>query len=1000
LWICLFGNFITSFSQDNKLHFSHLTVDNGLSQNTIHGIVQDKYGFMWFGTWAGICKYDGYKFIIYRSDQGKENTIINNRIHYIYKDKEDNIWLTSFDSTYYCRYNYETDDFTRFYKNEVPSCIRDSLDRRNNFSRYNVYNKNTAWRVDQIDNLLYQTNRNTGKSIAYRMDIFNRWTLVDDYATDLYIDNSEVLWVGTFSGGINKAPLNSSVFSYYYHSSNINNSLVSNNIRSITKDKNGNIWVGTRSDGISVLNKDRNFSYSFVHQNNRNSLISNQIRKLYCDAYGQIWIGTKYGLNRYDPKHKKFYQYSVLPGKRHIPHNWVYSITEDHNHNLWIGTWNGIAKYNRLKDEFFSYNPKNILLYPYVRVIMEDRNLKYLWVATEGGGFTRLTLDIFSGFNENLSPKHYINSPKNNNSLINDRIYTMLEDNKGFLWIGTGGGLCRFDPIKEQFIRFSSRNGLPDDMIMGLLTDNTGNIWVSHKKGITRINSENFQIQNFSTEDGLQGNEFNEDAYFKSKSGELFFGGLNGLNSFFPEKIKRNPFPPKIVFTNLYLFNKPVKINQKVNNRIVLTKPLYLTKEIEILNSDKSFSIEFAALHYLNPNGNQYKYMLQGFDNDWFYTSADKRIATYTNLKPQKYVFKVMASNFDGVWTTNPQTLVIIVRPPWWKTTWFCVLLLFLVVLIIYGVYYLRTSIYRNKEKDLSFKVEQRTRELKEINEILIERQKYIEEQANELRFRTDNLKETNKLLLEKQRLIQQQTQKLEKTNYQLSVANATKDKFFSIIAHDLRNPFHSVMGFSELLMLKFEKMTPDKIRKYLQLIYSSSVAGNNLLDNLLQWSRSQTGRINYEPVAVDIFKLVTETITFLELSLQRKNITIQKQIDPNIFVFADPNMLQTIIRNLLSNAIKFSYENSTIIISVNQTDISAEFSVSDNGIGIPIEKQELLFDIESPYSTQGTKNETGTGLGLVLCKEFVEKHGGKIWFESEPGKGAKFIFTIPQNQV
>jgi signal transduction histidine kinase/ligand-binding sensor domain-containing protein len=999
--ICFLGstNINVVFSQGKILYFSHLTAENGLSQNTIHGIVQDKYGFMWFGTWSGVCKYDGYKFIIYRNDPDKQNSIINNRIHYIYKDLDESIWLTSFDSTYYCRYNYETDDFTRILRKDVPQRLRDSLNRHTNFSRYNVRFKNFTWNVDQETNLLYQTNRSTGKKIVYRSDLFNKWALNDDYVTDLYVDNNENLWVGTYSGGINKASLNSAPFIYYHHSPNSQNTLISNNIRGIAEDKQGNIWVGTRSNGITIINREKNVYSTLIHNSlNKNSLVSNQIRKIYCDLYGQIWIGTKDGLDRYDSEKKMFFHYSLHPGKRHIPHNWVYSLYEDHNNNLWAGSWNGLLKYNREKDEFYSYSSSNILLYPYIRVILEDRKLKNLWIATEGGGLTKLIRDPSSGFKEKLTPKHYLNKPDNPNSLLNDRIYAMQEDKKGFIWIGTGGGLCRFDPINEKFIRFSIKNGLPDDMIMGLLIDNIDNIWVSHKKGITRINPNNFQMQSFSFEDGLQGNEFNEDAYFKSKNGELFFGGLNGLNSFFPEKISHNFYPPQIVFTNLYLFNKPVIVNQEVNNRIVLKKPMFLTDKIEILNSDKSFSIEIAALHYLNPNGNQYKYRLEGFDNDWIYAGADKRIVTYTNLKPAKYIFKVLASNCEGVWTSVPKTLTIIVQPAWWGTWWFRFIIFVFILGVIYGVYYLRVAIYRTKERDLSILVEQRTRELKEINELLLERQKHIEEQANELQFRSENLKETNALLLDKQKLIQQQANKLEETNHELSILNATKDKFFSIIAHDLRNPFHTVMGFSELLMLSFEKISQDKIRKYIQLIHTSSVAGNNLLENLLQWSRSQTGKMTFEPVAIDILKLVLETNSLFEISMQRKNITIKNQIDPDTFVFADPNMLQTIIRNLLSNAIKFSNENGEIIISVKQTELDVVISIADNGIGIPLERQDKLLNKNFSFSTPGTKNETGTGLGLVLCKEFVEKHGGKIWFESEPGKGCTFTFTLPQN--
>jgi signal transduction histidine kinase len=369
-------------------------------------------------------------------------------------------------------------------------------------------------------------------------------------------------------------------------------------------------------------------------------------------------------------------------------------------------------------------------------------------------------------------------------------------------------------------------------------------------------------------------------------------------------------------------------------------------------------------------------------------------------LKAKKYVFKVLASNSDGIWSENPKTLTINVLPPWWGTWWFRLLIIVIAVMIIYSIYYIRITIYRNKEKDLSILVEQRTAELKETNKLLMERQKHIENQASMLKAQTENLKETNDLLMDKQKFIQQQSKMLEETNQKLSVLNATKDKFFSIIAHDLRNPFHTVMGFSELLIMSYDKMPQDKIKKYIQLIHTSSTSGNNLLENLLQWSRSQTGKISFEPKALDLYMLVTETLSFLEVSILRKGLQVIREFEPNVFVFADSNMLQTIVRNLLNNAIKFSREHDKIIIEVHQNDFEVEISIADNGVGIPYDKQHLIFNINSPYTTLGTKSESGTGLGLVLCKEFVEKHNGRIWFESEPDKGSKFIFTLRQNHL
>ncbi len=291
-------------------------------------------------------------------------------------------------------------------------------------------------------------------------------------------------------------------------------------------------------------------------------------------------------------------------------------------------------------------------------------------------------------------------------------------------------------------------------------------------------------------------------------------------------------------------------------------------------------------------------------------------------------------------------------------------------------------------------------RELEKIIELqkkeLNDRNRLFEEQSEELRAHAENLKETNELLIEKQILIEKQQSELIKTNIKLAQLNASKDKYFSIIAHDLRNSFHVVLGFAELLLNDNHKLSEDKIMRYLQLIYSTSKNGNYLLENLLQWSRSQTGRMSFDPLEINFYGLIDEILQLFESDISRKKININIDVLNDVVVFADENMLKIILRNLVSNAIKFTYEKGTITIRCSKHDTYFEISVEDTGVGVSLENQKLLFNVETNISTQGTALEHGTGLGLLLCREFVEKHRGKIWVESELGKGSKFKFTLP----
>ena len=260
------------------------------------------------------------------------------------------------------------------------------------------------------------------------------------------------------------------------------------------------------------------------------------------------------------------------------------------------------------------------------------------------------------------------------------------------------------------------------------------------------------------------------------------------------------------------------------------------------------------------------------------------------------------------------------------------------------------------------------------------------------LKIHTSNLKTTNDTLFEKQRMIEIQAALLEENNKKLEYLNSTKDRFFSIIAHDLRNPFYAIKGFGELLLRNYSKLSEDKITKYLGLIASSAAHGSELLENLLQWSRSQSGSIVFMPEKRSLRALVEDIVGLLEGDALRKNISIHQNISPELEVVADANMLQTIFRNLISNAIKFTPENGTIHIDTETKLKEVLISIKDSGVGINPATIPLLFKIDTIVSTPGTAKETGTGLGLVLCKEFVEKHGGRIWVESSVNEGSTFF--------
>jgi signal transduction histidine kinase len=291
--------------------------------------------------------------------------------------------------------------------------------------------------------------------------------------------------------------------------------------------------------------------------------------------------------------------------------------------------------------------------------------------------------------------------------------------------------------------------------------------------------------------------------------------------------------------------------------------------------------------------------------------------------------------------------------------------------------------------------IEEQSEELKITNEQLLEHQVRIEEQAEELRVHSENLKDINDLLVDKQELILKQSGQLKETNQELSLLNATKDRFFSIIAHDLKNPFTAILGFCEILSLRYEKMDDIKRKHMIGVVYESSNNLFKLLENLLQWARSQTGDIKYEPEEFIINELIDTNISLLENLILEKNLEIKQNLESKIKIFADKNMINTVIRNLISNAIKYT-ETGSISIEVFQDNVKTKVNIIDTGIGISNDKVDKIFNVMSSKSTHGTRGESGTGLGLIICKEFIERNGGSISVLSETGKGSTFYFTIP----
>ncbi len=534
----------------------------------------------------------------------------------------------------------------------------------------------------------------------YYADPLNPYSLRGNFIASIFEDRSGVLWFGTQEGGVNKYDRNKEKF-VHCHPNEINPGGTDNNsVWSIYQDKQEILWLGTTRGGLHKLNRKTKTSNHYKPQQYPHFTVTSIIE----DPSGIIWLGSReQGLHSFDPKTETFTAYRHDPGDPNsIAHNNIAAIAREKSGTLWLGSASGgLTTFDPKTGTFtrFQHNPDNPhgLNSNLVFAVILDKN-ETPWIGTREGGLNKYN-------RETGTFTHYQYTPGNPQTLSDNDILSIYEDGSGILWIGTwGGGLNRFDRETRPptFTHYTTKNGLPNNMIYGILEDGEGNLWFSSNKGLSRFNPSTGVCRNYGPRSGIQSYEFNGRACFKNPGGEMFFGGINGFNSFFPGKIANNPYIPPVVITDFKLLNKSVAVDG------ILQKHISYTEEIELSYSDNIFSLEFAALDYTAPGLNRYKYKMEGLHDQWI-DLGRKHDITFTNLDPGDYVFRVKGCNNDGIWNEQGTSLKIVIKPPFWGTWWFRAHL----VLILAAIF---AWWHRSRMKHLSLKLKTES-ELKRIFE-------------------------------------------------------------------------------------------------------------------------------------------------------------------------------------------------------------------------------------------------------------------------------------------
>lgn len=1142
-------NQVTGSFRRYILTTSDFTIQN---VNEINGVVQDAKGTLWVGSMgkgiASLNKNTGASRS-YRNNLSHQS----NNVNALLADKLDDryLWIGSSDGLY--RFDIAAKSFEKMTGDDlkegisVQTILQDvdgnlylgtwgkgliKLDRRaNRFSFCNSRNTESENLRNSIIQTMAFQDRNhlilnvLGRGLI-RVNISDgsvnnleneaiQADLKNKVITSIYSDPVGILWAGTLHEGVIKIVPIINSFNHYTASQNDQVFRRGGGVAAILEDSKGYLWLGTRFGGLIRIN--RKTKEKKIFDINNCSISSNSILSLLETVENNeqvIWIGTdRGGLNRLEPAEEKFRIYKRQDETYSGPSsNSISSIVQYDRDHLLLGTrerdkGEGLDVFNLKTGKFVNLSNVNgdstSLGSDDVNRIFKDK-LGKVWVGTRNGGLNEFVIkDIDATRPENIGCFiRHTNDPGNPRSLNNNTVYAIFDDAKNNLWVGTnGGGLSKLNRELNEFSPGPSHEYLNDNIIYGILGDNHGNLWVSTSRGIIVYNPESLRIHRFDKYKGLMENAFIYGSYFKSVSGEMFFGGIEGCHSFYPDSIRINHCIPEIAITSLSFNGK-----KGVQNVTELTgKSVLASKSIQLSYNQNSFQVAFSSLDYSMPAQNMYKYMLEGYDKDWIATDASRRYVNYTNLRPGKYVFRVIGSNSDNVWNNEGTAVTFIIKPPFWGTNLFRVLMILLIAGIISYTFYLILKKYRLEkqkvEHDAQVSLMDERKQLRTLidcmpdlifikdresrftvankkvaqvmgttsenligktdldfyepdlaqsfydaeqnvistgiplinheetafdefgNRIIIATTKVpmknsegeiigivgicrdittLKRIERELRKKSDDLQKTNELLEGRQKEILQQaeelasqTQHLLMVNTELEHLNRTKDKLFSIIAHDLRNPFSAIMGFSKLLKEDYEEMDNQQKKNVLDLINVSSQTAYNLLENLLQWARTQTNKISFQPENFDLSEIATAAIEIHNAFAIKKGVKLTNEIEQKTLVYADKNMIDAVLRNLISNAIKFSHCDGRIVVTASKTGDGFEIEVSDDGIGMDQECLGKLFRADTFHSTPGTRGESGTGLGLILCKEFVERNNGRIKAKSKEGKGTTLSFTL-----
>ena len=1006
-----------------------------LSHNEVWTLLQDRTGTIWVGTRGGLNRFNcaTQSFSHFRHNPSLPTSLSDDIVLSLLEDKQGMLWVGTGVGGLNA-FNPATGVFTRF--------LHDVANPRslscNRFVKTMLEDRTGMIWIGTEEGL-NRLDRRTGTFTRFLHDAANPRSLSNNAVLSLWEDRAGMLWIGTEQGMDVVLDRMNGVFATYFQNPASSKDLRNDRILSLWEDNSfrtqsvnsnsaqtGVLWIGTRG-GLHCIERVGAMFTGYAHSpTDGRSLSNNEVWAILEERTNitnasnidkasnntasndaAVWIGTRNGLNRFDRRTGVFTRFlNDLKNPRSLSDNEVWSLLQDRTGTLWAGTRNGLCCLHKGEWRRYAHNPldSTSLSNSGIFSLFEDSR-GGIWVGTGKGANL---LDPAMG-----KCRRFQHNPLDSTSLAGDVVNAFFEDTEGNIWIGTRGGLSLLNRTTGRFRRFChkdgdntslssnivssllqdptnpdillvgtlgggvnrlnrktgkavavrERDGLPNETVYGMVADDNSNIWLTTNKGLCKVRLHPHQDSNaqvlavYDKRYGLRDNEFSSGAYHKGASGRVYVGGGKGFNEFFPARVLPDSTPPPVFLTAFKMFNRPTPLDSSLETKTVIT----------LAHNENDIGFEFVALSFHIPERNLYSYKLDGYDAAWSPPERERK-ASYTNLDAGEYTFRVRACNSDGVWNERGASIRIVITPPWWARWWARLGFGIVAIGMLYGAYHTRVQA-----------LERRTRRLEE----------QVQERTAALQYANNSLREMN--------------DKLEDANEELQALSDEKDEFMGIAAHDLRSPIGGIRSLAELLE-RGQNFAPEKIQSIGGMIRKSGDTMLTLIGNLLNVNALERGAAQFSPETFDLVPLLDSIVTDYEVRAAAKNIMLiltPPESSINTRVYADRLACLQIFDNIVSNAVKYSPHGKRVWIETSSAEQSetqdmVRVSVQDEGAGFSAEDLQRLFGKFVRLSNEPTGGEQRTGLGLAIVKRLTEAQGGRVWCESERGRGARFVVELP----